>query len=452
MSESAVERLAREIEASGLVAPESSGVALASGGPDSACLVAGLARLLGAERVQAVNVDYGLREDSPADAAVCAELCGRLGVRLHASRVTLEEGGNLQAAARDARYGLAEQLRERLGAEWIATGHTRTDLAETLIYRLAASPGRRALLGLAPRRGRVVRPLLGLTREETRELATAAGLPFRDDHSNLDPAFARARIRSEVLPVLRELNPGAERNIAATRAELAEEGELLDELTSRALEDAGAGAGAGLSVIRAEALAPMQPALRRLALRALAERAAGFELALPTDRVREIVRLAATPEGGEVELGDGVRAICEGGMVRFTAARAETPLPARLPLPGQCRFGRWQVRAELAAAASPALDPDTATLDADALGAELEVRGWRDGDRMRPLGLGGSKSLQDLFTDAKVPRSLRRSLPVVTSDGEIAWVAGVAVGEGFRLREDSERMASLSARVIDSTP
>jgi tRNA(Ile)-lysidine synthase len=450
MSESAVERLAREIEASGLVAPDSSGVALASGGPDSACLVAGLARLLGAERVQAVNVDYGLREDSAADAAACAELCGRLGVRLHASRVTLEEGGNLQAAARDARYGLAEQLRERLGAEWIATGHTRTDLAETLLYRLAASPGRRALLGLAPRRGRVVRPLLGLTREETRELAVAAGLPFRDDPSNLDPAFARARIRSEVLPVLRELNPGAERNIAATRAELAEEGELLDELTARALEEAGA--GAGLSVIRAEALAPMQPALRRLALRALAERAAGFELALPAARVREIVRLAATPEGGEVELGDGVRAICEGGMVRFAAARAEAPLPARLPLPGQCRFGRWQVRAELAAAASPALDPDTATLDADALGAELEVRGWRDGDRMRPLGLGGSKSLQDLFTDAKVPRSLRRSLPVVTSAGEIAWVAGVAVGEGFRLREDSERMASLSARVIDSTP
>jgi tRNA(Ile)-lysidine synthase len=253
-----------------------------------------------------------------------------------------------------------------------------------------------------------------------------------------------------VLPVLRELNPGAERNIAATRAELAEEGELLDELTARALEEAGA--GGGVPVIRAEALAPMQPALRRLALRALAERAAGFELALPAARVGEIVRLAATPEGGEVELGDGVRAICEGGMIRFAAERAEAPLPARLPLPGQCRFGHWQVRAELAAAASPALDPDTATLDAEALSAELEVRGWRDGDRMRPLGLGGSKSLQDLFTDAKVPRSLRRSLPVVTSAGEIAWVAGVAVGEAFRLREDSERMASLSARVIDSTP
>src|SRR6478736_9311290 len=125
MTESAVARLAREIEASGLIAPETTGVALASGGADSACLLAGLAELLGPERVHALNLDYGLREGSAAEAAACAELCARLGVRLHAFVVELDSSQNMQAAAREARYSRAEELRRRLGAEWIATGHTR---------------------------------------------------------------------------------------------------------------------------------------------------------------------------------------------------------------------------------------------------------------------------------------------------------------------------------------
>ena len=113
-----------------------------------------------------------------------------------------------------------------------------------MLYRLASSPGARALLGLPARRGRLVRPLLGLTREQLRSLAEAAGLPFADDPSNADPRFARSRLRTEVLPVLREINPAAEENIAATRAELAEDSEALESLAAGLLEQAGAARGA----------------------------------------------------------------------------------------------------------------------------------------------------------------------------------------------------------------
>jgi tRNA(Ile)-lysidine synthase TilS/MesJ len=115
--------------------------------------------------------------------------------------------GNVQAEAREARYAAAERLRLARGLDWVATGHTRTDLAETVLYRLATSPGRRALLGLRERRGRVIRPLLSLDREEARRLVTEAGLPFADDPTNTEPVFARNRIRNEVLPVLREIGP-----------------------------------------------------------------------------------------------------------------------------------------------------------------------------------------------------------------------------------------------------
>jgi tRNA(Ile)-lysidine synthase len=295
----------------------------------------------------------------------------------------------------------------------------------------------------------VIRPLLELERSEVRRLAVQAGLPFGDDESNLDPSFARNRIRAEVLPVLRELNPAAERNIAETRAELTEEAELLERVVLEALEAAGAGAGA--VAIRADALEGSEPALRRLALRALAERATGRAVPLGRDRAEQIMRLAALPEGGQVDLGHGVRAICEHGLIRFTAASEAdaAPAPASLRVPGSCRFGRWEVRAEVRQGPVQPAGPDLATLDADALGDQLVVRTWREGDRMRPLGMQGTKTLQDLFTDSGVPRSLRHHLPVVTAAGRVVWVAGVAVSEDFRLDSDSRDVAVLTARVLD---
>jgi tRNA(Ile)-lysidine synthase len=440
-----MERLAAIVRESGLIDPGSRGVALLSGGPDSACLAAGLSGAVGAGKVLGLHLNYGLREDSDEDEAACRELCDRLGVELRVEHPPLGEG-NMQDAAREARYAAAERLRAKDDRVWIASGHTRTDLAETMLYRLASSPGRRALLGLAPRRGRLVRPLLAIGRVEARRLAEEARLPFHDDPSNLDPRFARVRIRREVLPVLAEINPASEENLAATWAELAEEAAALEALAAEELEAAGAGAPA--TAVQVAALAELGPALRRLALRTLAGRAAGREVALGRERAAQIWRLANQPEGGDVDLGGGLRAICEAGLIRFASDPEATPEPASLPVPGGCRFGRWELRAELQTSPLEPIGPEVATLDAAALGEQLQVRAWRDGDRMRPLGLGGSKSLQDLFTDQHVPRSLRHGLPVVLAGERIAWVAGVAVSEEFKLGPDAGEAAVLTATLV----
>ncbi|MFI5123026.1 MAG: tRNA lysidine(34) synthetase TilS [Vicinamibacteria bacterium] len=452
IKEEALGELAEAVSASGLIEPGIEAVVMVSGGADSACVAAGVARVLGAEAVHASHVNYRLREGAGEGEAAARKLCAALRIDLHVERPTRLPAGNLQAAARTVRYDAAQRLRDRTGAAVIVTGHTRTDVAETALYRLAASPGSRALLGLAPRSGRVIRPLLGLGRERVRELAAAAGLPFADDETNADPKYARNRIRAEVLPVLREVNPGAEPNIAETRAELAEEAALLDRVVLEAL--AGAGADAGAVAISASAIADWEPGLRRLALRALAERAAGRQVPLGRERAAEIERLARRPQGGTVELGGGLVAHCESGFVRFEAPAvdaAPVPEPVVLGLPGRARIGDWEVRAELHPGPVDPAGPDLATLDASALSGAIEVRTWREGDRIRPLGMKGTKTLQDLFTDGGVPRSLRRSLPVVTVNGEVAWVAGVAVSEHFRLDPGAEQVAVLSARTLDET-
>jgi tRNA(Ile)-lysidine synthase len=443
----ALAELADAVAASGLIEPGHAVVVMVSGGADSSCVAAGLATLLGPERVHASHVNYALREGAAEGETAARKLCAALRIDLHVERPRRLASGNVQAAARNVRYEAAERLRSRSGAELIVTGHTRTDVAETMLYRLATSPGSRALQGLPARNGRVVRPLLGIERDRVRELAMAARLPFADDETNDERRYARNRIRAEVLPVLRDINPAAERNIAATRSELAEEAALLDRVILEELTRAGSDAGS--VAIAADRIAGWEPGLQRMALRALAERASGRHVALGRGRANEILRLAAHPEGGSVDLGGGVVAICESGHIRFLASAIDAaPTPVALGLPGRVRVGAWEVRAELHPAPVEPAGPDLATLDAATLDGPLEVRTWRQGDRIRPLGMRGTKSLQDLFTDRRVPRTLRGTLPIVTVDGEVAWVAGVAVSEDFRLEPEAENVAVLSAKPV----
>ena len=448
----ALENLVQVAKRSGLVEHGGDCVVMVSGGPDSACAAAALVGVAGAAHVHALHVNYGLRDAAADDEQTVRRLCAALRIDLHVERLSPDQlgPGNLQAAARGARYMAAERLRIRAGADRIATGHTRSDVAETVIYRLAVSPGTRALLALGPRSGRVVRPLLALSRAETRALATGAGLPFADDESNHDRTYARNRIRADVLPALAELSPETERNIAETRAELCEEAALLERVALEALEAAGAHPAA--TGVSARAIADWEPALQRIALRALAERAAGRQVSLGRRRARELMRVAMRPEGGEVQLGGGISAICEAGEIYIQVANeldaAPVPEAVALTLPGRCRLGEWEVRAELHPAPVQPAGPELAMLDAAALEAGLEVRTWRHGDRIRPLGMAGSKTLGDLFTDHRVPRSKRDNLPVVLSGGRVAWVAGVAIAEDFRLTDATSAAAVITARPV----
>jgi tRNA(Ile)-lysidine synthase len=423
MSEAALDA-ARE---SGLVPPGEPLLVMVSGGGDSVALL-DIAHRLGAD-VSALHVNYGLREGATEDQALVQRLCDERDISLTVEHVTLGSEGNLQERAREARYALAEQLAK---GDY-AAAHTASDQAETVIYRLAVSPGSRALHGMAPRRGRLVRPLLAVTREDVRDYLRARGLEWREDPSNADRRFARARVRHDVLEALRELSPAVERTIAETARQLREEAEVLDAAVADAIAELG---GPAVSL---DALKEHPPALQRLILRALAAHTAGASASRSLSR-READEILSLGSRGtkSLDLGDGLRAVAEYGTIRFTRAReAEPPAPVELPVPGRARFGDWELEARRDRPG------DVAVTD---LGSALMVRAWRDGDRMRPAGLGGSKSLQDLFTDRKVPRALRRSLPVVEADGEIVWVAGVAVDERFAAAEGEPGTVALSAR------
>jgi len=296
----------------GLLPPGAPLVAMLSGGRDSVCLLDLAVRLLGPDAVTALHVNYGLRDDSDADEAHCAALCEQLGARLEIERPRRPEGpGNLQAWARDTRYAAAARLAEAADAS-IATGHTADDQVETILYRLASSPSRRALLGMRPRDGRLVRPLLGFTRERTTTYCEERGLPWRDDPSNDEGAYARNRIRHGLARALAEVHPAAAQNVLRTAKLLRDEAEVLDALVAAELDGSN---GSPRNTIELSRLAELPPALRRLVVQQLADRAAGRPVAGAARHAEEVAALRRTGTA-MLDLGGGVRAVAERGTLR----------------------------------------------------------------------------------------------------------------------------------------
>ncbi|MDQ5807706.1 MAG: tRNA lysidine(34) synthetase TilS [Actinomycetota bacterium] len=284
-------------------------VVLLSGGRDSVCL---LHRAVQAgARVTALHVNYGLRPEADEDERFCRALCDRLGVDLVVERAEWRGEGNLQAWAREVRYAAAARLAGEDGD--IAAGHTATDQAETILYRLAASPGRRALLGMAPREGRVVRPLLTMTREETAAYNEAHGLEWREDTSNDSPAFARNRVRHGLLEELRAVHPAAEANLLRTAELLRDEAAVLDDVVDTALR--------GRDTIPLATLAALPRALARLVVRRLAEDATGGFCPRAAARLDDVLALA----DGSLDLGDGARVVVADGVLRMDRT---PPLPS----------------------------------------------------------------------------------------------------------------------------
>jgi tRNA(Ile)-lysidine synthase len=311
-------RVEEHIRAHDLIPPGAPVLALVSGGADSTCLWHALGAL--GYRVYALHVNHGLRgEESEEDARFCRDTLGAEVVEAAPPSRPTED------ALRDLRYSFAtDRLR--------ATGHTASDQVETVLYRLVSSgaPG-----GIKPKReDGVVRPLLALWREETEAYCRAERLAYRSDSSNRETR--RGLIREEILPLLRRLHPGAERNLLR----------LADERPSR-LDDL----------------------------------------------------LAATAGSRRVDLGGGLTAVREYDRVWLE----QTPLA----LEGRVRWGEWTIESELAG---------------------LKVRSWRPGDRLA----GRRRKVQDVFVDAKIPRSEREAWPLVVKGRDVVAVPGLVEAPGIK--------------------
>ena len=379
-----------------------------SGGPDSTALLSALAGMRDAgdvREVTAVHVDHGLRPGSHLDGDTCALVCASLGVSLRRVKVEVR-GGNVQAAARKARYAALRREAARVGATRIATGHTQDDQAETVLLRLLRGSGARGLSGIPPRRGAIVRPLIDRTRAEVIAHVRVRALPHIEDPSNATPRFLRNRVRAEVIPVLRSLAPHASRALARA-ADLLRDDERALAVEGRRLAAAGA--------VRVEDLLAEPVAVRRRVVRDLWRRATGRRADLEARQVESVLALLGRRGPSRAPLSRGFEACVRYGALSIRTAPVTAPAaePVRIPGPGSHALPEGGVL-EVASAAGAAWP--------------LWWRGRRPGDRFRPEGGRGSKKLKAWLIDRKVPREVRDGLRVLADDaGWILWVPELGV-------------------------
>ena len=345
----------------------------------------------------------------------------------------LPAGPGVQARAREARLAVARAVAAREGYARIATGHTASDQAETVLFRMARGTGRTGALGMAPRSGDLVRPLLVLEARETRAWCAAHGLDPVRDPSNDDPRHARSRVRHDLLPALAEVHPAAGRHVAAFADILRDEAALIAPLVNAAWARAARGGGLDPAALRAE-----PESMRRLLVRRLVA-----DAGLPGDALgaEPVARVLALLDGGGAAAlpGDGRAEVVRGLLrVERPAARHARRRAARGARQGVVR--RRRRPGARGRGGRPRPRP-VAVRDA----GPLHVRPPRDGDRLAVRG-GGRVAVGRLLAEAGVPVRLRPLVPVVASGDRVVWVAGhraaadlVTAGPGHGIVLELER-------------
>lgn len=409
-------------------------LALVSGGPDSVALLRAILDL-GYEPA-VLHVNHGLRgAESDADAEFVRSLCEDLGVPCEVRRIHFPDGSNLQERAREKRYLLADEAAKELGCSAVATGHNSDDVAETVLMNLSRGAGLRGLSGIPPKRGKVVRPLIERSRAEIMEYLEALGQPFRTDSTNLAAKYSRNRIRLDVLPILEGMHPGASRNISRAASLAREDLEALDELASEAVEERGGETVVVLDRIR-------HPVLLRHAVRMAYKDIAPEAPPLGSKLVMIVVEAAEKSDGTRIlDLPGGVVAAARLGREIAFYRSGEVEIGERDLLPGEMSFCGWSVsvREGTVFDKDDAERADVAYLDAAR--GPYRVRLVREGDTIRPLGLGGTKKVLRAMMDRKVPKDVRRRTPVaVDGGGEVAWVFLGETGEGHAVGSEGEAM------------
>ena len=459
----------RTIRAHGLL-PSGSRVAVAlSGGADSVALLYVLWKIAEAERfhvVGAVHLNHQLRgADADADGEFCRSLAARLDVpidveRADIARLARESATSVEHAAHIARHAFFERAAARLGAAAVAVAHTQDDQAETFLLRLLRGAGPRGLSGMHPRSGIVVRPLIETSRSDVREYLRVAGIGFREDASNADLSIPRNRIRHELLPLLdARFSPGIVEVLDREAAIAREDAEYLEDQARAAAERVVVRTARGVE-IDADALMAEPIAVARRVIRHAQQMAAGADHFIGFEAGEAVRRFVVSKSTGQLDL-PGHRANRRGTAVVLTPSRGrEKPAPPadflyQLDVPGEVAIPEAACAISAASSAVPvgrlarevwhlAGRSDEAVIEARRLMRPLAVRNRRAGDAFHPLGLGGRKTLQDFFVDAKILRRERDITPVIVdSAGKIVWIAGLALAEEFRVTEATKDVVIL---------
>lgn len=439
---SVAERFVQYLHEQALCQPHERFLLAVSGGKDSVMMT----RLF-SESGYAVGIahcNFGLRgAASDADEALVYELAKTLGVPFYVTRFDTvsharREGISVQMAARELRYRWFETIRVSQGYDYIAVAQHRNDHVETLVLNLVRGTGLAGLQGIQPKRGRIIRPMLFLSATEIEEYVRKHRLEYRDDASNFSTKYARNKIRMEVIPKLKELNPDLEQTLARNMAHFSDAYTVLHQhiLHLRAqLFTAHSEDEWHIPIIGLETLNPQLFLLYELF------KPFGFTEAVLSD-------LAGSLTGAPGKQFTSPSHVLYLDRDEVVVIRKKAAIEGYTVLEKQgdrVQWGGYRFESSIAANTGVRTESHLVQLDAEKIVFPLSIRAWKKGDRFRPLGMKGHKKLSDLFVSLKIPVYRKHTVPVVTNgNGDILWVVPYRMDDRYKITSKTKKVLTLA--------
>lgn len=412
-----------------------------SGGADSVCLLHVMLRLKKEYglKVYAANVNHLIRgEEAERDSSFVKGICRMADTECFyreydVQKIAAEQKIGTEECGRNLRYAFFEELSEKLGGAKIATGHNLNDNAETVLFRLARGSAANGLGGVSYKRGNIIRPLLDCKRSEIEDYLGKNSITWVTDSTNLEALYMRNRIRLEIMPLMEMINSAAAEKIVSAARCIAEDDAYLEKCGAELLEKCTDSRNAA----DAEMLlsAPL-PAARRAVRRYLEELGVRE---ITHEKIESFLDFAKKESGKRFSLDGSSFVRIERGRLVPEKAAEERTLNIGICAGGTVEYDFWKIVIKVVDKSVKKRDNNIAVFDFDKAGSSFAVRYRRIGDRMRPLGLGGSKKISDILSDSGVAADMRGRIPIVEKDGEILFLCGLRQSEAFAPDENTRK-------------
>ncbi|MEO0101232.1 MAG: tRNA lysidine(34) synthetase TilS [candidate division WOR-3 bacterium] len=410
-----------------------------SGGKDSTFLLYALCQLKDWLNLKlfAFHLNHLLRgEEAKRDERFCQEFCRKLKVPLVIKRYDVKRYAkrrkiSLEEAGRVIRYRFLEEIRKKKGLDFIVLGHNATDNCETMLLGLIKGQGLSGIAGIPPTRGKIIRPLIDIKREEIEEFLKKNNIPYVFDTTNLSLSHPRNYIRHIILPFLKEVNPNLEETMRQTAQILQEEDAFQKVVAKEKIAEGGIKKVRGGYFIDNKIFLPYNLAIKRRVLKELFKK-------MPYEDVERVIGLVEKPSGKEVILKGGLWAVKESDgvfigkipkrstfykVLKFGVNRIEG---MGLDLEIKRREKGGEIKDLLAA-------PMVEYFDEDEILPPLYIRFWQPGDFLAYEE--GKKKLQDLFVDYKIPKRIKNEIPILFDQKGVLWVLGLRRANRAKITE-----------------
>lgn len=360
-----------------------------------------------------------------------------------------------EEAARMVRHDFYERLRLDIKADKIALGHTADDNIETFLMRLVRGAGSTGLCGIPPVRGKIVRPLIMVWRYDIEKFCASVKLVPRVDYTNYDTRYLRNRVRMKLIPELKLFNPKIKDILLQTILLVTSDTYFIRDRVKEAFESVLDERKEVSLTLNIKKLREYDQVIQNHVIRAAIEEIKGNLENVYFIHIDQIVKSLAKSERQEFKLADGIYVVSGRDDLVFTTEKPQQESRSfeyEVDVPGEIylKESGMRIKAEYLNITGTEIvrsyNPYEALVDASKVHSKIIARSRQPGDRFSPLGLGGTKKLQDLFVDAKVPLAERDKIPVIEEGGRIIWVVGSRIDENYKVNSDSTRILRISAQ------